>query len=270
MNPVFEANGLFAEPFQKIFLPLRDSSRSHIVLAVADEETVRWEVTAELGERLTGAYTFFEFDHADPPEPSLPRFCRSLAREAPILVVAHGLEVLARRDAEAYDTALHFLNAHREDITLSPCALVLWLTTRTLADVMERAPDFADWQNAWATFALPQGERLERTALGRLPITEAEGLRLQVRRYAEMLRRSHLDPALAAEFEKQRRIAETKLGRVADVRRDYLLHLVDALRDHLIRGFAPQVGGRVISLPLAKIFLPLEAVEGPPVLAEYA
>jgi len=76
--------------------------------------------------------------------------------------------------------------------------------------------------------------------------------------------------ALAAEFEKQRRAAETHLGRVADVRRDYRLHLVDALRDHLIRGFAPQVGGRVISLPLAKIFLPLQAVEGRPALAEYA
>ena len=54
------------------------------------------------------------------------------------------------------------------------------------------------------------------------------------------------------------------------IRQAYFDYLIKELKDHTIRGIAPQVGGRVISLPLAKIFLPLQAVEGRPALAEYA
>ena len=46
--------------------------------------------------------------------------------------------------------------------------------------------------------------------------------------------------------------------------------MVKELKDHILRGFAPQIGGKVLSLPLAKIFLPLQAIEGRPALAEYA
>ena len=53
-------------------------------------------------------------------------------------------------------------------------------------------------------------------------------------------------------------------------RRAYFEYLIAELKDHIIRGFAPQVSGRVLSLPLSKIFLPLQAVEGRPALAEYA
>ncbi|MCP4661507.1 MAG: NACHT domain-containing protein, partial [bacterium] len=171
---------------------------------------------------------------------------------------------------EGYREALHFLNAHREDLRLAPGAVLLWLTTPALGDVLEQAPDFADWQTAGATFALPPGRQIERTALGRLSITEAEELRRQIRRCEEMLARPNLGSALTAELKKQLDTGERRLGRVADVRRDYRLHLVDELREHVMRGFAPQVGGRVLSLPLAKIFLPLKALEGRPALAEYA
>ena len=57
---------------------------------------------------------------------------------------------------------------------------------------------------------------------------------------------------------------------LAKLRENYYQYLIEELKDHTIRGFAPQVGGRVLSLPLAKIFLPLEAVEGRPALSEYA
>ena len=53
-------------------------------------------------------------------------------------------------------------------------------------------------------------------------------------------------------------------------RQAYYGYLINEYKDHTIRGFAPQVGSRVLSLPLAKIFLPLQAVEGRPALAEYA
>ncbi|MCP4658191.1 MAG: NACHT domain-containing protein, partial [bacterium] len=179
-------------------------------------------------------------------------------------------DVLAVRDEKKYQEALHFLNAHREDVRYSHSSVVLWLTSRSLADLREQAPDFADWQNAGARFALPRAQRIERTPLGRLSIAEAEQLRGQVRRFREMLERPNLEAAMAAELRKQLDLAERRLGRIADVRRDYRLHLADELREHVLRGFAPQVGGRVLSLPLAKIFLPLKALEGRPPLAEYA
>lgn len=50
----------------------------------------------------------------------------------------------------------------------------------------------------------------------------------------------------------------------------YFDYLIAEFKDHIIRGFAPQVSGRVLSLPLEKVFLPLQAVEGRPALAEYA
>lgn len=54
------------------------------------------------------------------------------------------------------------------------------------------------------------------------------------------------------------------------INKEYREYLIRELKDHVIRGFAPQVGGRVISLPLAKIFLPLQAIEGRPALAKFA
>ncbi|MBI5715756.1 MAG: HEAT repeat domain-containing protein, partial [Chloroflexi bacterium] len=54
------------------------------------------------------------------------------------------------------------------------------------------------------------------------------------------------------------------------VSREYRETLVQELKNHVIRGFSPHVSGRVLSLPLDKIFLPLQAVEGRPALAEYA
>ncbi len=51
---------------------------------------------------------------------------------------------------------------------------------------------------------------------------------------------------------------------------DYLDYLVNNYKYHTIRGFAPRVGGRDVSLPLAKVFMPLHAVEGRPALTEYA
>lgn len=54
------------------------------------------------------------------------------------------------------------------------------------------------------------------------------------------------------------------------VRQAYYDYLQNELKDHIIRGFAPQVSGRVLSLPISEIFLPLQAVEGRPALSEYA
>ncbi|MEZ4709074.1 MAG: hypothetical protein R3A44_17840 [Caldilineaceae bacterium] len=54
------------------------------------------------------------------------------------------------------------------------------------------------------------------------------------------------------------------------IKQEYLAYLVNEYKDLTIRGFAPQVGSRVVSLSLAKVFLPLQAIEGRPALAEYA
>ncbi|GEM_PF-6938100 len=76
-----------------------------------------------------------------------------------------------------------------------------------------------------------------------------------------------------AMLERLDAIADNMIQPVEDVtavQQEYRDYLVKEFKDHVIRGFAPQVGGRVISLPLAKIFLPLQAIEGRPALAEYA
>src|SRR5262249_23920127 len=71
--------------------------------------------------------------------------------------------------------------------------------------------------------------------------------------------------------EKQLLAISQQLGVDAEVvRQQYRAALVDELKDHTSRGFAPWVGGKVLSLPLAKILLPLQAIEGRPALAEYA
>ena len=57
---------------------------------------------------------------------------------------------------------------------------------------------------------------------------------------------------------------------VSSVHFEYLNYIIAQYKDHVIRGFAPQVAGRVLSLPLKDIFLPLQSVEGRPALAEYA
>jgi HEAT repeat protein len=54
------------------------------------------------------------------------------------------------------------------------------------------------------------------------------------------------------------------------VSQEYCEYLVKEYEHHIIRGFSPQVSGRVLSLPISEIFLPLQAVEGRPALAEYA
>lgn len=270
MNCVFADDGALAEPMKRLLFVLNDNEHSHIVLAEADDEVVRQEAMAELGERLNGKYRIAEFNYARPPLPSLMRYYRQQSAKPPVCLFAYGMEVLKARRPEEYSDALHFLNAHREDSWTAPGAVVLWLTTSTFKDVLIQAPDFSDWATSGITFALPDGERIERTALGRLSVTEAEELRHNTERFREMLSRPNLGEPLRVEFSKQLDWAERRLGRIVDVRRDYKLYLADELREHVLRGFAPQVGGRVLSLPLGKIFLPLQAVEGRPALAQYA
>jgi hypothetical protein len=54
------------------------------------------------------------------------------------------------------------------------------------------------------------------------------------------------------------------------VREAYRAYLIKEYKDHTIRGFSPQIGGNVLSLPLSEIFLPLQAIEGQPAVAKYA
>ena len=55
-----------------------------------------------------------------------------------------------------------------------------------------------------------------------------------------------------------------------EVRRGYMDALVQQHRLLRMHGIAPRVGGRELSLPLAKVFIPLRAAEGRPTLSRYA
>ena len=167
-----------------ILLLLRDTSRSHIVLAIVDDSISRSEAMGELGDHLKEKYALYYFDYVQKGGQSLPRFCREKAGNA---VFAFGLAELKQRDAEKYNDALHFLNAHREDIRDSKTAVVLWLNTGVYRDVLQLSPDFADW-----CISVP------------FKTTEEENdLLRQAQRFEEMLARPNLNMALAEEFLNQ-------------------------------------------------------------------
>lgn len=191
---------------------LRDPGRSHVILAMADNPILQQEVAGRLAERFTGDYAFHEFDFASTLQASLPRFCRSLREDLPICLFAYGLERLKQADEERYQEALGLLNNHREDIRDTGVSLVLWLTSETHHDVLANAPDFADWRSTDVVFDVSRHTPVEETALGRLPVGEAEDLRRKARVYEEMLSRTGLEPALAIEFRKQLGSIRTRLG----------------------------------------------------------
>lgn len=212
MNKIFTPDKPLSEPMERVLLDLYDSGRSHIVLAVDDYAPLRREVMAELGERLTDRYALYEFDYARAAQLSLPRFRRTPSDELPICVFAYGLEELKRQDSEKYETAIDFLNAHREDIRDTKNAVILSVCSHTHADLLRCAPDFADWRTADAAFVLSDGRRVEEIALGKLSITEAEHLRRQASRFEAMLERPNLEPAMKAEFHKQLALVRKQFG----------------------------------------------------------
>lgn len=64
--------------------------------------------------------------------------------------------------------------------------------------------------------------------------------------------------------------ATSSLEDIPATRQAYFDYLIHYYGQHVIQGFSPRISGRDVSLPLSKIFLPLKAIEGRPVLAEYA
>ena len=223
MNALFEPGGPLCEPMRQVASGFDDRGRSHIVLIRVDDAVLRQETSAELADRLSGRYALREldytrFDRTGPGSLSLPRFCRTLPHDPPACVFGSRLEGLKREDAGRYEAALHFLNAHREDIRLARATVVLWLTIETYKDLWARAPDFASWRTADATFSLPDGRRAQDTPLGGVSLHEAEALRDQARRLEEMCSRDGLEPAMRAELEKQRARAYARLGREEDHR----------------------------------------------------
>ena len=62
MNPLFAEDAALAAPLRSLVARLRDTGVPHLVLAIADNDAVRQEATAEMGERLSGSYRLAEFD----------------------------------------------------------------------------------------------------------------------------------------------------------------------------------------------------------------
>ena len=216
MNPLFDPGKPLNERMQQIVSGLHDRTRSHIVLVTVDDSTLRREAFAELARQLSGQYVLQEFDYTTADLLSLPRFCRTLPHDRPVCVFGSHLEQLKQQDEESYETALHFLNAHREDIRLTQTAVVLWLTVQTYKDLWASAPDFADWRTTDVNLSLPDGWRVQETRLGKLSLQEAEELRRQIRRFEDMLARDSLEPAMRAELEKQRAQVFARLGQEED------------------------------------------------------
>ena len=177
-----------------------------------------------------------------------------------------------------YETALHFLNTHREDIRLSRTSVVLWLTEQAYTDIWALAPDFADWRTTDVHFSPPDGWVPQKTRLGKLSLREAEDLRLQIRRFENMLAQDGLDLSLRAEFENQRAVKYEQLGQEED-RQNALRassraiaelgdnrRFTDIYRQHVIDRFGKLTLYSVssdapLSIDLEQIFVKLVAVQ---------
>ncbi len=181
---------------------LRDSSRSHIVLSVINDTMLLGELMTELSEKLEENYELHKFDYTQAKQSSLPRYCRTIKGELPACIFVFGLDVLKKHDPERYEEALHFLNAHREDIINTKCSVILWLNPEIHADILESAPDFADWGKS-VVLSLPASE-------------EDEDMIKQAQRFEEMLSRPNLEPALSNEFQKQ--LAYIQRKRISQMR----------------------------------------------------
>ena len=280
MNTLFEPGKPLNERMQQIVSGLHDPTRSHIVLVTVDDAALRRETFAELARQLSGQYVLQEFDYttAKPDLLSLPRFCRTLPHDRPVCVFGSHLEKLKQNDEERYETALHFLNAHREDIRLTRTTVVLWLTVQTYKDLWASAPDFADWRTTDVNLSLPDDLRVQETQLGKLSLHEAEELRHQIRRFEDMLARDGLEPAMRAELEKQRAQVFAQLGQeedsqaaveassqaaaelgdyrhFADLYRQYVIDRVGKLTLYSISSDAP------LAVDLEQVFVKLTAVQ---------
>ena len=280
VNTIFAPGKPLAEPLQRVLVDLHDPTRSHIVLVTVDDSTLRRETFAELARQLSGQYVLQEFDYttSKPDLLSLPRFCRTLPHDRPVCVFGSHLEELKQEDEEKYETALHFLNAHREDIRLTRTTVVLWLTVQTYKDLWALAPDFADWRTTDVNLFLPDGWRVQETRLGKLSLRETEKLRHQIRRFEDMLARDGLEPAMRAELEKQRARAFARLGQeedsqaaveassqaaaelgdyrhFADLYRQYVIDRVGKLTLYSISSDAP------LAVDLEQVFVKLTAVQ---------
>lgn len=134
--------------------------------------------------------------------------------------------------------------------------------------------------------SIPALDRLLQSASSSPPPDDPLMAQLAQRRLSDWRELRHLplnDVRVRAELERIAQRVITLIGErtgdrpapapfdpAAPVRQEYCAALISELRYHTIRGFAPQVGGRVISLPLGDIFLPLQAVTGRPALAASA
>jgi hypothetical protein len=207
-----------AEALERILIELRDTSRSHIVLAAADDPGLRTAAMTKLEQALSATYRIHRFDYARVRNLSLPRSCRRLRGRRPNCVFGFGLEELQVRRPEAFDEALGLLNLQREDIRDTKTALVLWLSRSTHQTLLAQAPDFAAWVRAVVAFQLagePAEVKRPPSPIGGVDRTRVEAevaaeAARHIRDFEKMLARPNLDPGLRAEFE--RRLAEARQG----------------------------------------------------------
>ncbi len=213
MNPVFVPGKPLNEPLERIRMALRGPEIAHIVFAVVDDETLRGEAFAEMGERLSGQFDLYEFDYRQEETRSLGRFCRSIRRrDLSVCVFAQGLETLAKRDAAGYEEAIGLLNSHREDVRDTQTQLVFWLTEKTLGDILRDAPDFSEWRTETVTLLPPTDKRVPKSMVAQMSLREAERLRYDARQLEQRLARPGIAPAMQADFQMRLGVILKQLG----------------------------------------------------------
>jgi len=195
------------EPMQYLLSNLDGhGGHAHIILAIAEDMTIKNEVIKEVKRHLKDKYAVYLFDYTDTEWISLPRFCRSVQSELPACIFAVGLDELKKTDFEKYSDAIIFLNNHREDIWLTKSAVILWTTPHVYVDLLEQALDFMDWKTITAEFSLSD---------------ETDHLLTMYRQFENALSTPNIRPAMAENFQKQVQSIRQRLRDVREITQDF-------------------------------------------------
>ncbi|MCK4471754.1 MAG: hypothetical protein KAW49_08205, partial [Anaerolineae bacterium] len=169
MNDILQRFPALRDALQETTVHLRMAAEGCLLIAVTDDDRLRREVKATMVERLYSQATFDEYVF-DPIYPSLAAYLETLPPpQGQSILFVEGLEALP---PEKQTHALHLLNLEREALQRNRRAILLWVRSETLPNLIHQAGDFWAWRSAVLEFQPPPGVEFQPSAPARLPVQE--------------------------------------------------------------------------------------------------
>ncbi len=169
MNDILQRFPALRDALQETTVHLRMAAEGCLLVAVTDDDRLRREVKAIVVERLYSQATFDEYVF-DPIYPSLAAYLEALPPpQGQSILFVEGLEALP---PEKQTHALHLLNLEREALQRNRRAILLWVRSETLPNLIHQAGDFWAWRSAVLEFRPPPGMEFQPSAPAHLPVQE--------------------------------------------------------------------------------------------------